>query len=72
MRYSGTFDEIYRRLETLEQEYQAIVQALRRIEGLLADEQGRREALERSVEQLKRNVALLQTRLEELERRLRS
>lgn len=68
----GHLDAIYRRLETLEQEYQAIVQALRRIEGLLTDEVGRREALERGVDELKRNVSLLQARIEELERRLRS
>ncbi|MBI3625389.1 MAG: hypothetical protein HY215_04480 [Candidatus Rokubacteria bacterium] len=68
----GHFDEIYRRLERLEQEYYAITQALRRIEGLLADEVIRRDLLERGVEELKRNVALLQTRIEELERRLRS
>ena len=68
----GHFDEIYRRLERLEQEYYAIAQALRRIEGLLADEVIRRELLERGVEELKRNVALLQARIEELERRLQS
>ena len=67
----GHFDELYRRLETLEQEYQAILQALRRIEGLLADERVRRELIERSVEELKRNATLLQARIEELERRLR-
>ena len=66
----GHFDEIYRRLESLEQEYHAVLQALRRFEGLLVDEAGRREMLERGVEELKRNVALLQARLEELERRL--
>jgi nitrate reductase assembly molybdenum cofactor insertion protein NarJ len=38
----GHFDEIYRRLERLEQEYQAIVQALRRIEALMTEEGGRR------------------------------
>src|SRR3990172_9628991 len=37
----GHFDEIYRRLERLEQEYYAVLQALRRIEGLLTDEIGR-------------------------------
>jgi chromosome segregation ATPase len=68
----GHLDAIYRRLEALELEYQAIVQSLRRIEGLLADEMGRREALERGVDELKRNVAFLQARIEELERRLRS
>src|SRR3990172_5465140 len=68
----GHLDAIYRRLETLEQEYQAIVQALRRIEWLLADEMGRREVLERSVQELKQNVAFLQSRIDELERRIRS
>lgn len=68
----GHLDAIYRRLEALELEYQAIVQSLRRIEGLLADEMGRREAVERSVQELKQNVAFLQARIEELERRLRS
>ena len=69
-KYSATW--IYRRLEALELEYQAIVQSLRRIEGLLADEMGRREVLERSVQELKQNVAFLQARIEELERRIRS
>ena len=68
----GHLDAIYRRLEALELEYQAIVQSLRRIEGLLADEMGRREVLERSVQELKQNVAFLQARIEELERRIRS
>ena len=67
----GRLDAIYRRLESLEQEYQAIVQALRRIEGLLADEVVRRELLERGLEELKRHVTILQTRIEELEHRLR-
>ncbi len=67
----GHFDELYRRLERLEQEYYAIVQALRRIEGLLADEIGRREVLERSVEELKRQVAGLQARIDELDQRIR-
>lgn len=68
----GHFDEIYRRLERLEQEYHAITQALRRIEGLLADEVGRREVLERGLEELKRHVTGLQARIEDLERHLRS
>lgn len=68
----GHFDEMYRRLERLEQEYFAIVQGLRRIEGLLADEAGRRAILERSVEDLKRQMAILQARIDELEHRIRS
>ena len=67
----GHFDEIYRRLERLEQEYHAIVQALRRIEGLLAGEAGLREVLERSIAELKHQVAALQARIEEIEQRIR-
>jgi len=65
------FDQIYRRLERLEQEYQAILQGLRRIENLLSDERGRREVLERALEELKRQAAALQARIQELEQRVR-
>jgi predicted nucleic acid-binding Zn-ribbon protein len=68
----GHFDEIYRRLERLEQEYQAITQALRRIEGRLVDERGRREILERDLATLRENVAVLTARIEDIEQRLRS
>ena len=67
----GHFDEIYRRFERLEQEYQAITQALRRIEAGLADERGRREIIERDLAELKRHVAALHSRIEEIEQRLR-
>jgi chromosome segregation ATPase len=66
----GHFDEVYRRLDRLEQEYHAITQALRRIEAGLADERGRREILERDLAELKRHVAGLQSRIEEIEQRL--
>ncbi|SRR6266545_6641793 len=68
----GHFDEIYRRLERLEQEYYAITQALRRIEALLADERVRRDILERDLATLRENVAALNARIEDIERRLRS
>jgi len=68
----GHFDEIYRRLERLEQEYQAITQALRRIEGRLVDERGRREILERDLARLRESVSVLNGRIEDLEQRLRS
>lgn len=68
----GHLDAIYRRLERLEQEYAAIIEGLRRIEALLVDERSRREALEQGLVGLKERVALLQTRIEELERRLRA
>ena len=66
----GHFDEIYRRLDLLEQEYQAITQALRRIEAGLADEGVRREILERGLAALKQDVAALQARIDDLEGRL--
>ena len=67
----GHLEAIYGRLERLEQEYYAIVEGLRRIEGLLADERSRREMLERGLIELKERVALLQVRIDEMERRLR-
>jgi chromosome segregation ATPase len=66
----GHFDEIYRRLDRLEDEYQAITQALRRIEAGLADELGRRAILERDLAELKRQVAALQSRIEDIDQRL--
>ena len=66
----GHFDAIYHRFERLEQEYYAITQALRRIEAGLADEGGRREILERALAELKQHVAVLQSRIEEIEQRL--
>jgi uncharacterized membrane-anchored protein YhcB (DUF1043 family) len=68
----GHFDEIYRRLERLEQEYQAITQALRRIEGRLVDERTRREMLERDLATLRDNIAVLTARIADIEQRLRS
>ena len=67
----GHFDEVYRRLERLEQEYYAITQALRRIEALLVDERARREILERDLATLRENVAVLKARIDDIERRLR-
>ena len=67
----GHFDHLYRRLERLEQEYQAILEGVRRIEALLAGEKAKREDLERGVEYLKHEVAALQGRIEVLERSIR-
>jgi chromosome segregation ATPase len=66
----GHFDEIYRRLERLEQEYHAITQALRRIEAGLAGERGQREILERDLAALKDQVGALHSRIAEIEKRL--
>lgn len=65
----GHFDEVYRRLERLEQEYYAIAQQLRRLEAALTGEGGRREILERELAMLKERVGLIQARIAEIERR---
>ena len=67
----GHLEHIYGRLERLEDEYHAILQALRRIEGWITDETGRREIVERGLEELKRQVASLQSRIEALEQLVR-
>ena len=66
----GHFDHLYKWLERLEQEYHALVEGLRRVETLLTDEKGKRELLERALEELKRHVAALQLRIEAVEQRL--
>jgi len=66
----GHFDAIYQRFDRLENEYQAILQALRRMEARLADEAGRREILERDLAELKQRVAELQSRIDDIEQRL--
>jgi chromosome segregation ATPase len=68
----GHLDAIYKRLERLEQEYVVMVEQLRRIELMLADERGRRQILERGLAELKERVTLLQARIDEVERRLRT
>jgi predicted nucleic acid-binding Zn-ribbon protein len=68
----GQLEALYGRVERLEQEYQAITHSLRRIEALLTDERGRRQMLERRLEELKDQVLLLQARIAEVERRLQS
>lgn len=67
----GHFDELYRRVERVEQEYHAVTQALRRIEALLVDERGRRQILERDLSILREHVALLEPRISEIERQIR-
>ena len=68
----GHFDTIYGWLERLEQEYHVITQQLRRIEAALTDETGRRDILERDLAILKEQIALLQSRIADIERRLNS
>jgi chromosome segregation ATPase len=67
----GHLEHIYGRLERLEQEYQAILEGVRRLERLIGDERVKREEVERGLELLKRQVAALQGRIEALEQQLR-
>jgi chromosome segregation ATPase len=67
----GHFDNRYRRLERLEQEYQAILEGLRRIEQSIAAEKTKREDIQVGIDLLKHHVASLQMRIEDLEQRLR-
>ena len=66
----GHYDELYRRLERLEQEYQAITQGLLRIEASLSHESGRREIFTQDLAELKQQVAALQSRIDDIEVRL--
>ena len=68
----GHFDAIYQRLERLEQEYYAITESLRRIEAILADERARRDALDRDLTELRRRVGDLESRVDQIQRRLPS
>jgi uncharacterized membrane-anchored protein YhcB (DUF1043 family) len=67
---SGHFDELYRRLERLEQEYQAISQQLRRMETALTGNTERRASLERELAHLKERVNMVQVQLDDIGRRL--
>jgi chromosome segregation ATPase len=67
----GRLEHIYGRLERLEQEYQAILEGVRRIERLIGDERVKREELERGLELLKRQLAALQGRVEAPEQQRR-
>ncbi|MFQ5780655.1 MAG: hypothetical protein ACE5HN_07700 [Nitrospiria bacterium] len=66
----GHFDQLYQRLMRLEDEYQAIVQGMRRIESMLGNEQTQREEVKRRVEALKRQVSDVQLKIADLEQRI--
>ena len=73
------FDQIYNRLDRLETEYFTITAALQRaeerldrIEGKLDKEIAIREHLEKEIADLKQRVIILQSRIEEIETRLKT
>lgn len=63
----GHVDELYRRIDRLETEYQAIRAALGRIEQSIAEDSVRRDALRRQLGELRERIAELELRLADLE-----
>ena len=61
------FDEIYRRLDRLESEYQALAAAVKRLEVAFAEDRASRKGMESEIEKLKVQIADLQERLARLE-----
>ena len=66
----GQIEALAGHYERLQQEYHAIVEALRRMEAAQSDDRQRRETLERRLGQVHEELAALRARVDELERRL--
>jgi chromosome segregation ATPase len=73
------FDRIYARLDRLETEYFSINAAIDRLEGIVGKidkkldaELSLRERLEKEILDLKQRVSVIQDRIEDLEKRLKS
>ena len=67
---SGQIEALAGHYERLQQEYHAIVEALRRMEAAQSDDCRRRETLERRLGEVHEELTALRARVEELERRL--
>ena len=62
------FDALYKRLGSLEVEYQSLSEAVRRIEAVLgSDSTLRPDSIQEQIRELKARVAELQRRIDELE-----
>ena len=66
---SGQIEALAGHYERLQQEYHAIVEALRRMEAAQSDDCRRRETLERRLGEVHAELAALRARVDELERR---
>ena len=66
----GQIEALAGHYERLQQEYHAIVEALRRMEAAHSDDRRRRETLERRLREVHEELTALRARVEELERRL--
>lgn len=63
----ANFDEVYRRLDRLESEYQSLAAAVARLERRAEDDEADRKRIRQEIESLKARVAELEHRLDELD-----
>jgi len=68
----GHFDDLYKHLEKLEEEYQMITFGMKRIEDRLQGSQFPREDIESKLKELKVQFSHMQSRLEAIEREITS
>lgn len=68
----GHFDDLYKHLEKLEEEYQMITFGMKRIEDRLKGSQFPREDIESKLKELKMQFLHMQSRLEAIEREITS
>jgi len=66
----GHFDDLYKHLEKLEEEYQMITLGMKRIEDRLKGSQFPREDIESKLKELKMQFLHMQSRLEAIEREI--
>src|SRR4030067_1271873 len=66
----GHFDDLYKHLEKLEEEYQMITFVMKRIEDRLQESQFPRQDMESKLKELKIQFFQMQSRLEAIEREI--
>ncbi|MCX5814631.1 MAG: hypothetical protein NTX75_00095 [Proteobacteria bacterium] len=68
----GHFDDLYKHLEKLEEEYQMITLGMKRIEDCFQESQFPRQDMESKLKELKVQFFQMQSRLEAIEREITS
>ena len=68
----GHFDDLYKHLEKLEEEYQMIKLGMKRIEDCLQEGQFPRQDIESKLKELKMQFFQMQSRLEAIEQKIAS
>ncbi len=66
----GHFDDLYKHMEKLEEEYQMITFGMKRIEDCLQESQFPRQDMESKLKELKMQFFQMQSRLEAIEREI--